>query len=575
MTVSNLTLKDVEVASEENGTGYAAAVVGYCEGNAILTNVDVVDATVVGVKSSGMLVGHMSGSLTATNCDVSGTVTLKEFAEEANGHYAGEYVGTVAGNVQLNGCTENVTVSGNLNAANVGAIYGRVVSGSLTVDGVKYVTNSAALKAAIEAKESKVLVANGNYELRFTNNTDFNVDNMKIIGVGDNVTLSISSSEVHYGRIQGDNVTFENIIFTGTTIGATGKATYNNCTIAGKLECASSNQAETYVNNSTVGMFHTSTDFNSGNAYVNNSTITKAEYSGGKTMYFEECEIGELISWNTSTVLTNCTVTTIDASRMTTNAIIVDGKQLVVNEDSFSAALNGDSNEITISMGAGEYKMPSFGGNKEVTIVGTKDTVIDNTMGSYMENSTVSFEGVTIKCSTGMANGNGSDYAALYTPNVTYTNCTFVGPMRVGRDGAKFINCTFTELGNDYVWTYGNDVEFIGCTFKTDGKAILIYSDGGNEVSKVTVKDCKFEATAGAKAGAISNQNCAAIEIHNYGNGVNLVTSGNTIGESFSGEWRIKQYDKGAAIIVNGVTYTKTALDGRLMTVSGTVATLD
>jgi len=222
-----------------------------------------------------------------------------------------------------------------------------------------------------------------------------------------------------------------------------------------------------------------------------------------------------------------------------------------------------------IALAAGEYKMPSITDSKEFTITGTKDTVIDVTLGAYMENSKVSFEGVTIKTSTGYANGNGSDYAALYTPNVTYTDCTFVGPMRVGRDGAKFINCTFTALGNDYVWTYGNDVTFENCTFNTDGKAILIYSDGGNEVAKVKVEGCTFNATTGAKAGAIANQNCAAIEIHNYGNGVNLTTSGNTYDSSnFSGEWRIKTYESGKPqVFVNGTEYNTIALDGKTMTI--------
>ena len=140
--------------------------------------------------------------------------------------------------------------------------------------------------------------------------------------------------------------------------------------------------------------------------------------------------------------------------------------------------------------------------------------------------------------------------------------------MRVGRDGAKFINCTFNSLGNDYIWTYGNDVTFEGCTFNTDGKAILIYSDGGNEISKVSVKNCTFNATTGAKASAIANQNCAAIEIHNYGNGVDLVTEGNTYDSNFSGEWRIKTYENGKPeIIVNGVEYTTIAIDGKIMTI--------
>ena len=230
------------------------------------------------------------------------------------------------------------------------------------------------------------------------------------------------------------------------------------------------------------------------------------------------------------------------------------------------------ANGGAVVLSAGQYKMPSSNTTGTVNIVGTTGTVLDVTKGAYMDNANVTIEGVTIKTSTGYVmddNGNkGSDYAALYSPNTTYVNCTFDGPMRLGRDGAKFINCTFNNLGNDYVWTYGNEVSFEGCTFNTDGKAILIYSDGNGVVPAVSVKNCVFNATAGAKAGAISNQNCAAIEIHNYGCGVNLTTSGNTYNSNFSGEWRIKTYENIAEnkIYVNGTEYTTIALDGKVMT---------
>ena len=190
------------------------------------------------------------------------------------------------------------------------------------IDGAQVVFNSDALKAAIESKATKILLANGDYSVRFTNHTSFNVDGMTIVGLGDAVKLSVSSSEAWYGRIQGDNVTFENITFTGQ-IGATGKATYNNCNIT-YLECASSGNRETFVNDCTLGQIHTSGDFSAGNAYVKNTTITKAEYSGSATMYFENCTIGELISWNMNTVLTNCTVTTLDDSHMTSGSITIN-----------------------------------------------------------------------------------------------------------------------------------------------------------------------------------------------------------------------------------------------------------
>ncbi len=246
----------------------------------------------------------------------------------------------------------------------------------------------------------------------------------------------------------------------------------------------------------------------------------------------------------------------------------------VENQTDFETALN-DASITSIYLADGAYNMPSSNVTKTVQIAGTKNAVLDLTLGAYMENATVTFDGLTIKTGTGKANGNGSDYAAFYSKNVKYSYCTFVGPMRVGRDGANFEYCTFTELGNDYVWTYGNDVTFRYCTFNTDGKAILIYSDGGNEISTVTVMNCTFNSTQGAKAGAIANQNCAAIEIDNYGCGVKLSANNNTYDENFSGEWRIKSYYDNSNTVTVGkytsnsgrVTYTSIALDGKTMTI--------
>ena len=235
--------------------------------------------------------------------------------------------------------------------------------------------------------------------------------------------------------------------------------------------------------------------------------------------------------------------------------------------EGFKTAL---ANGVDVRLGRGKYRMPSSQTTANIKITGTTATVIDNTWGSYLESTTLTFEGVTIEGSTGYVTSNGknygADYAALYSKNVTYNNCDFVGPFRIGRDGATFNNCTFDKLGNDYVWTYGNDATFKDCTFNSEGKALLIYKDGGMEVSTVSVIGCVFNATKGAKAGAIANQNCAAIEIDNCGCGVNLTASDNTVDSDFSGEWRIKSYSSSkATVIVNGTTYSSIAIDGSVM----------
>ena len=265
--------------------------------------------------------------------------------------------------------------------------------------------------------------------------------------------------------------------------------------------------------------------------------------------------------------------------------VVVNGEVAIKKDVSNDAAFDSTISEafasgekVNIELAAGTYTLPSNSASADITITGTKDSVVDITLGAYLENSSVAFEGVTIKGSTGKANGNGSDYAALYSYDVTYTNCYFDGGFRVGRDGAKFIECTFdltsnSNTGVEYVWAYGNDVTFEKCTFNTDGKAILLYSDGpgtntADGISSVVVNECTFNATRGNTAYAIANQNCAAIEIDNHGNGANLTTSGNTYSSNFSGEWRIKSYYSGRqSVTVNGTAYTSLALDGKTMTI--------
>ena len=222
---------------------------------------------------------------------------------------------------------KNATVAARVYAAQKSAygyevkVLGAAADGSDAQEVVK-ATNNAQLNEAIQAGAKAVVLAEGNYALHFTNNTNFNLNDMTIEGLG-NVNLSISSSEAWYGRVQGSNVTFENIHFT-SSVGATGKATYNNCTFDDWTICASSNNEETTFNNCTInGCLNTSTDFSSGDVSVNNCQIAKAEYSGSMTMNFVNCQIGEIIIWNADTNLTNCQVTTLDTSNVTNATVTI------------------------------------------------------------------------------------------------------------------------------------------------------------------------------------------------------------------------------------------------------------
>lgn len=250
----------------------------------------------------------------------------------------------------------------------------------------------------------------------------------------------------------------------------------------------------------------------------------------------------------------------------TTGKLIIDGVQIVIVEtqNALNDAITNSDSEIEVNLAEGEYTLPSVS-NGDVTISGTEDTVITINKPN-MSGTDIAFEGVTIK-------GSGYATGVQHVETVTYTDVTIKGEMCLYGDKVVFDHCTF-ELAGQYIWTYGaKEVEFINCTFNTTGKAILIYNEGAG-ASKVTVKGCTFNATAGAKAGAIANQNCAAIEIDNFqssgiGTAHTLITEGNTYSENFSGEWRIKNFVAGNAITVNGTEYTTLALDGKTMTIDG------
>ena len=178
-----------------------------------------------------------------------------------------------------------------------------------------------------------------------------------------------------------------------------------------------------------------------------------------------------------------------------------------------------------------------------------------------MGGGNVTFDGVTVK-------GSGYATGVQHVNSVTYNNVTVIGEMCLYGESVVFNNCTFELIPSKYIWTYGckNSV-FNNCVFNTAGKAILVYNEGGTDCH-VVVEGCVFNATEGAKAGAIANQNCAAIEIDNYtGRAHNVTTSANVWGDNFSGEWRIKSYAAGNPITVNGVEYTSIAIDGKTMTI--------
>ena len=169
-------------------------------------------------------------------------------------------------------------------------------------------------------------------------------------------------------------------------------------------------------------------------------------------------------------------------------------------QEELNAALNNptDANgnptsKIAVDLKKGSYTLPGDKmGNKEISITGTKDTVIDLTSGTAAHNASITMEGVTVESTNG--NYTGIQHAAA----TIFKDCVIKGQPFLYAKDAQYINCTFEQDSSDAynVWTYGaGNVLFKDCTFNCAGKSVLIYNEGSINGQTVEFKNCKFNAT--------------------------------------------------------------------------------
>ena len=152
--------------------------------------------------------------------------------------------------------------------------------------------------------------------------------------------------------------------------------------------------------------------------------------------------------------------------------------------------------------------------------------VITNTVNAeggqlnYQRGSSFTFENLTIQAGEGSFDG-------IVCDELTFKNCTIKGKLTLfGK--ATFINCVFDNtMANQYsIWTWGGtDVTFEGCTFNTNGKAILLY---GSAPTNLVVNNCIFNDRNNGTAGK------AAIEIGNDYNATYTLTVNNAIVNGFA-----------------------------------------
>ena len=143
---------------------------------------------------------------------------------------------------------------------------------------------------------------------------------------------------------------------------------------------------------------------------------------------------------------------------------------------------------------------------------------------NYQRGSSFTFENLTIQAGEGSFDG-------IVCDELTYKDCTIKGKLTLyGK--ATFINCTFeNDMANQYsIWTWGGtDVTFEGCTFNTNGKAILLYGQATeSKPTNLVVNNCTFNDRNNGTAGK------AAIEIGNDYNATYTLTVKNATVNGFA-----------------------------------------
>lgn len=202
-----------------------------------------------------------------------------------------------------------------------------------------------------------------------------------------------------------------------------------------------------------------------------------------------------------------------------TNASKDDNVSIKLPAESTVTLDNGIANE------SAKAKDLTFVGDGTQTVdVVSKAINAEGGMLNYQRGSKFTFKNMTVQAGEGAFDG-------IVCDELVYENCVIRGKLTLfGK--ATFINCTFeNDMANQYsVWTWGGtDVLFDGCTFNTNGKAILLYGQAtAAKPTNLTVNNCTFNDRNNGSAGK------AAIEIGNDYNTTYTLTINNITVNGFA-----------------------------------------
>ena len=184
------------------------------------------------------------------------------------------------------------------------------------------------------------------------------------------------------------------------------------------------------------------------------------------------------------------------------------GATVGTQEDLTNAITNNTTSTVKLTT-AGTYTLPSLE-NRDVTIIGTKDTVINLTNAVKKANS-VTFDGVTVNFGTDNYKG------FQHTSPVVYKDCTINGFMTTYGD-TVFENCTFNSGNDQYSINFygGENFTLTNCHFYGVNKNVYIYQETLDSNKNVTFTNCDFHMSAASDLKSAVMLNSAAYSFSGY-----------------------------------------------------------
>ncbi len=236
----------------------------------------------------------------------------------------------------------------------------------------------------------------------------------------------------------------------------------------------------------------------------------------------------------------------------------LNGKAYATIAEALAEAADGD----VITLGSAEYAMPSQialkdGAKGTITFAGLGESTVLSGCANASEVN------VVMKDLKWTSPTKGYDTAFIHAQSVSFENCTLVGQYYAQSLAPHtFTNCTF-DPQTGYVYTYGANCVFEGCTFNSSkGKALQVYTDSTTGESTVNINNCTFTAAQSATTG--DGKPVTAIDINSFANDngtghkftVNITNSTATgYGTGlYSGSslWNIKGGEENVTVTIDG-----------------------